>query len=48
MTAHNNKGLNATLHSGVAEVRICSPDGLKAGQMGGTSVRLKSLCPPLS
>ena len=31
----------AALHSGVAEVRICSPDGLKAGQMGGTSVRLK-------
>ncbi len=30
----------AALHSGVAEVRICSPNGLKAGQMGGTSIRL--------
>ncbi len=30
----------AALHSGVAEVRICSPDGLKAGQMGGTSIRI--------
>jgi acetylglutamate kinase len=31
----------AALHSGVSEVRICSPDGLKAGQLGGTSIRGK-------
>ena len=30
----------AALHSGVAEVRICSPDGLKARQLGGTSIQL--------
>ena len=30
----------AALSSGVAEVRICCPDGLKNGQMGGTCVRL--------
>lgn len=28
----------AALHSGVSEVRICSPDGLKAGQLGGTRI----------
>ena len=32
----------AALHSGVDEVRICSPDGLKAGHLGGTRIRLKS------
>ena len=33
----------AALHSGVAEVRICNPDGLKAGQLGGTSIRFLSI-----
>jgi acetylglutamate kinase len=27
------------LRGGVSEVRICGPDGLKAGKMGGTSIR---------
>ena len=31
----------AALHSGVTEVRICSPDGLKAGKLGGTSIRIQ-------
>ena len=30
----------AALRSGVNEVRICNPDGLKTGQIGGTSVKL--------
>lgn len=29
----------AALHSGVSEVRICAPEGLKAGRLGGTSIR---------
>jgi len=31
----------AALHSGVDEVRICSPGGLKTGQWGGTRIRLR-------
>ncbi len=31
----------AALHSGVSEVRICNPEGLKARQLGGTSIRGK-------
>ena len=31
----------AALHNGVAEVRICNPNGLKAGQLNGTSIRVK-------